>query len=388
MQKAGDGTVGTQAADKVWRWRDAGLASLIWYVPVTGLLNDTATMTVNRALSSILVGLLVGAIMSVPLSSIHSQVTKTASARRVAEAVWTAAAVAAALVLLGVDHRSLVAVVISLALLWLALAVSVAVRPLSAARTNPVVAVSWLPVPHRSPVATAGKRFFDAVVSAAALVVIAPLLAIVAIAIKANDGGPILFKQRRVGRDGVPFEMLKFRSMVNNAEDLRAELEASSERSGPLFKMTNDPRITPIGRIIRELSIDELPQLLNILRGDMSLVGPRPALPEEAELFDSTLQRRSAVTPGLTGLWQAEARSDGDFERFRDLDLRYVSAASPALDLWIILATATDVIVAAASVPLNAAGFDIKRADGVDAQPDATVDARPANTPGTRPSAA
>lgn len=359
--------VSYQTADRSWRWRDAGLAALIWYVPVTGLLGGTAPPNIDRIFGSLLVGLLVGTVLSVPLPSIQAQVAKTATAKRVLEAVWSAAAGAAGLALLGLDGRSLLSVVAGLASLWLAIAVSVAVRPLSVARTGTQRdAVSWLPVKPRSSTAAAGKRLFDLVVSALALAAITPVLAVVALSIKASDGGPIFFKQRRVGRDGIPFEMIKFRSMVLNAEELKSELEAQNDRSGPLFKMSNDPRITRVGRIIRELSIDELPQLLNILRGDMSLVGPRPALPDEAAQFDTRLQRRNTVTPGLTGLWQAEARSDADFQRFRDLDLRYVSTATPALDLWIILATASEVLVAVAAIPLGAVGITVGRTDGID----------------------
>jgi len=340
---------------------------MVWFVPVTGLATNLDLVTTDRVLSSLLIGLLVGTVTSVPLASLQAQVLKTATARRVAEAVWTAAAGAAALALLDLDGRSLFAALAGLVLMWVTLTISIALRPLSISRSGATRdAIAWLPVPRRSPLASVGKRGFDLAVSALALLAISPLLLIVAIAIKLNDGGPVFFKQRRVGQNGMPFEMIKFRSMVLNAEELRAELEASSERSGPLFKMTNDPRITPVGRIIRELSIDELPQMFNILRGDMSLVGPRPALPDEAAQFDTTLQRRNLVTPGLTGLWQAEARSDADFNRFRELDLRYMSTASPALDFWIILATATEIISSVAAIPLAAVGFDIASTDGID----------------------
>lgn len=393
VAKGDEEQVSNQTADRSWRWRDAGLAALIWYVPITGLLGATTAPSTDRILGSLLIGLLVGIVLSAPLSSIQAQVAKTSTAKRVLEAVWTAAAGAAALALLGLDARSLFSVLAGLASLWLALAVSAAVRPLSIARTGPQRdAVSWLPVRPRSSAAATGKRIFDLVVSALALAVIAPVLVSVALAIKASDGGPVFFKQRRVGRDGIPFEMIKFRSMVLNAEELKSELEAQNDRSGPLFKMSNDPRITSVGRIIRELSIDELPQLLNILRGDMSLVGPRPALPDEAAQFDTRLQRRNIVTPGLTGLWQAEARSDADFQRFRDLDLRYVSTATPALDLWIILATATEVLVSVAAIPLGALGITVGQSDGIDlrSEPvDNVIDLRTnVDHPAPRPTAA
>ena len=342
-------------------------------MPVTGL--TSSLISRDRLISSLLVGLVVGVVMSVPLPSLHLSVVKTATAKRVAEGVWTAAAVAAVLSLLNVDNRSLISVAIGLVALWATLAISVSVRPLAISDHDvDGDAVSWLPIPRRSALATKGKRVFDVIVSMLALIVVGPVLLAVAACIKASDRGPVMFKQQRVGKDGVPFEMLKFRSMVVNAEELKADLADSSERSGPLFKISKDPRITPIGRIIRELSIDELPQLINILRGDMSLVGPRPALPGEAAQFDAALQRRTTVTPGLTGLWQAEARADADFDRFRDLDLRYVSNASPALDLWIILATATDVGMSVVAGPLRAAGLEIGRSDGIDLRDGATDD--------------
>lgn len=362
---------------------------MAWFVPTTGL---AGAVTTERIFSSFLVGLLVSTVMSVPLSALQAEVAKTATAKRVAEAVWSAAAVAASFALLGIDRRSLFSAAIGLTLVWIVLAVSAAMSPLRIAATKiERQSIAWLPLPQRSPLASIGKRIFDVAISTVALVVIAPLLAVVAIAIKAHDGGPVLFRQRRVGKNGTTFEMIKFRSMVLDAEERKAELEASSDRSGPLFKMSNDPRITPIGRIIRELSIDELPQLLNIMRGDMSLVGPRPALPNEAAQFDRTLQKRDLVTPGLTGLWQAEARSDADFERFRSLDLRYVSSASPALDFWIILATATEIVASAAAVPLAAAGFDVASTDGIDLREsdDVVIDLRDSShNPEPRPTAA
>lgn len=376
-QVRGGQAAGEQQLSEVWRWREAALVAGIWFAPIP-ILGSTSASMVERLVSSGAIAVLVGTVLSVPLPSLQTQVTKTVSAKRVFEAVWTAATGVAVLALFGLDDRSFIAAVLGLLGIWLALAVSVAIRPLdiSGDAGAAPTAVSWLPAHQPNQLKRLGKRAFDAVVAAIALVAIAPVLVVTALAIKANDGGPVLFKQRRVGQDGVPFEMFKFRSMVLNAEDLRAELEAESERSGPLFKMTNDPRITPVGRVIRELSIDELPQLFNILFGTMSLVGPRPALPDEAAQFDAPLQRRTAVRPGLTGLWQAEARSDADFQRFRDLDLRYVSTASPALDLWIILATATEVLVAVLSVAFGRLGFDGGCNDGIDLRDHNTVDLR------------
>lgn len=355
-----------QAVESSWRWSDAGVTAVLYYVPMTGLAARGWAIDGGHLVASVMIGLLVAAVMSAPMEGFDLRVGRVASARRVFHAVWTAAAGAAACSLAGIGQHSLISTSVSLAVIWLALSVSVAQRPLvTGARTAAAEAPAWLPTTFESSATPIGKRCFDIVVSAAALVLISPLLVVVALAIRAHDGGPVLFRQERIGRGGVPFKMLKFRSMVLDAEARRAELESQSDRSGPLFKMTNDPRITPIGRWIRELSIDELPQLFNILRGEMSLVGPRPALPDEAVQFDSVLQRRTIVTPGLTGLWQAEARSDANFERFRELDLRYVATTSPSLDLWIILATAAEVLSAVVSIPLRAIGIDGRRVDGI-----------------------
>jgi lipopolysaccharide/colanic/teichoic acid biosynthesis glycosyltransferase len=151
------------------------------------------------------------------------------------------------------------------------------------------------------------KRSFDLVTSAALVLLCAPLFAVVALAIKCSDRGPVFFRQERIGRNGRPFRMLKFRSMVVDAEDRLDEVAADNTRSGPLFKARRDPRITKVGQVIRATSLDELPQLFNVLRGDMSLVGPRPALAREVELFSPELQRRSAVLPGITGRGRSKA---------------------------------------------------------------------------------
>ena len=170
--------------------------------------------------------------------------------------------------------------------------------------------------------------------------------------------------------------MYKFRSMVTNADELKKKMEAENERTGPLFKMSNDPRITRIGKIIRETSIDELPQLLNVLKGDMSLVGPRPALPEEEAVFDEELRDRFEVRPGITGLWQVEARSNAAFNAYRRLDLHYVENFTLWLDLRILLATAEQVAVSLALAPLRL----LRRGagtDGIAASPAPAGDARP-----------
>jgi exopolysaccharide biosynthesis polyprenyl glycosylphosphotransferase len=197
------------------------------------------------------------------------------------------------------------------------------------------------------------KRAIDVVGAAVLLLVSAPLLAAVALAIKLEDGGPVLFRQRRIGTGGVEFTMTKFRSMVVDAETKLVDLTARNERSGPLFKLRGDPRVTKIGSVLRESSIDELPQLLDVLRGDMSLIGPRPPLPDEREKFDPELQRRFTVRPGITGLWQVEARGNPSFGAYRRLDLHYVENWSLWLDLCIVLATVEQLMTNLAMLPLR-----------------------------------
>jgi lipopolysaccharide/colanic/teichoic acid biosynthesis glycosyltransferase len=159
-----------------------------------------------------------------------------------------------------------------------------------------------------------------------------------------QDGGPVFFRQVRVGQDGHHFRVLKFRTMVVDAEAKLADLEAANERNGPLFKMDRDPRITRIGRFLRNSSLDELPQLINVLRGEMSMVGPRPALPSEVANFDDMLLNRTKVLPGITGLWQVEARDNPSFSAYRRLDLFYVDNWSISLDLIIMMATVEQVV--------------------------------------------
>jgi exopolysaccharide biosynthesis polyprenyl glycosylphosphotransferase len=198
------------------------------------------------------------------------------------------------------------------------------------------------------------KRASDVAGASLALLLAAPVMALAAVAIKLEDGGPVLFRQVRAGIGGTTFDMLKFRSMVPDAERRRAELDTENERSGPLFKITRDPRVTRVGRFIRETSIDELPQLFNVLRGDMSLVGPRPPLPEERAAFDDELLGRFDVRPGITGLWQVEARSNASFNAYRRLDLHYVENWSVWMDVRILLATAEQILVTAATLPVRA----------------------------------
>lgn len=191
--------------------------------------------------------------------------------------------------------------------------------------------------------ALALKRAVDVVVATAGLAVLAAPLAVVALLIRRHDGGPVLFRQQRVGRGGEEFTFYKLRTMVPDAERRKAEMAAENIRQGPLFKLVDDPRVTPIGRFLRLSSIDELPQLVNVLRGDMSLVGPRPALPEEVARFDAELLARHDVRPGITGLWQLEARDGSSFESYQRLDLHYVENWSITLDAAILVSTLASV---------------------------------------------
>ena len=190
------------------------------------------------------------------------------------------------------------------------------------------------------------KRWLDVALAGFTLLVASPLMGAIALAITLTDRGPVLFRQTRVGRDGELFHMMKFRSMVVNAEDRLAALvaEAGNERHGPLFKLEHDPRVTRIGRFIRATSLDELPQLFNVLKGEMSIVGPRPALPSEVAQFDDRLLDRLQMPPGITGLWQVEARDNPHFGAYRRLDLFYVDNWSLNLDIIILVATVEQVL--------------------------------------------
>ncbi|MFF4236506.1 sugar transferase [Actinomadura geliboluensis] len=205
--------------------------------------------------------------------------------------------------------------------------------------------VSGLPLLHvEHPELDGGRKLFkglfDRVAALSGIVLLSPLLALVALLIKFDgDRGPVLFRQTRVGRGGREFTVLKFRTMVQDAEARRVELLPANENDGVLFKMREDPRITRVGRWLRRYSLDELPQLFNVLRGEMSLVGPRPPLPEEVAQYGGDVYRRLVVKPGLTGLWQVSGRSDLTWEESVRLDLRYVDNWSLALDLQIMWKT-------------------------------------------------
>ena len=169
--------------------------------------------------------------------------------------------------------------------------------------------------------------------------ILAPFLLLVAALIKLTSKGPVFFRQARVGLHGRPFNMFKFRTMVVNAEALKDQLQAKNERAGPVFKIKSDPRVTPAGRFLRKHSIDELPQLINVLRGDMSIVGPRPPVPKEVAQYEAWQQRRLSVRPGLTCIWQVSGRDQISFQEWMYLDMRYIDHWSLAEDLSLILQT-------------------------------------------------
>ncbi len=179
----------------------------------------------------------------------------------------------------------------------------------------------------------ATKRLLDIILSLIGLIIVSPVMLVVAILIKLESSGPIIFSQKRVGLNGKEFSMLKFRSMVQNAEELKEKLQKQNEMSGPMFKMNEDPRVTKIGRFIRKTSIDELPQLINVLKGEMSLVGPRPSLPKEVAKFESWMLERLNVKPGLTCYWQVSGRNNIDFEDWMKLDIKYVKHSSCCLEI-------------------------------------------------------
>jgi lipopolysaccharide/colanic/teichoic acid biosynthesis glycosyltransferase len=202
------------------------------------------------------------------------------------------------------------------------------------------------------------KRVSDLVLAAFLVVATAPLLGLAALAIKLSDHGPIVHRSKRVGRDGTEIDVFKLRTMVPDAHKMLVKIADLNERTGgPLFKATDDPRVTKIGRILRATSIDELPQLWNVLNGTMSLVGPRPALATEVEHFDPELRRRHEMRPGITGLWQVEARDNPSFSAYRRHDLSYVDDWSLGLDVAILATTAHEMVVRAMKALLQLVGL-------------------------------
>ncbi|HJB63151.1 MAG TPA: sugar transferase [Candidatus Microbacterium pullistercoris] len=190
----------------------------------------------------------------------------------------------------------------------------------------------------------AAKRALDIVVALCGLTIVAFLLPIIALAITLDSPGPVLFRQQRLGRDGRPFRIVKFRSMFLDAEDELAALVSANQADGPLFKLHRDPRVTRVGRFLRRYSIDELPQFWNVLVGDMSVVGPRPPLPVEAQTYDGIVVRRLAVKPGITGPWQVSGRSDLSWEQSVHLDLHYVDNWSIQTDVIYIARTVAVIV--------------------------------------------
>lgn len=184
-----------------------------------------------------------------------------------------------------------------------------------------------------------GKRAIDIAASSTLLLLLLPLFPIVALAIRLSSPGPTLYRSTRLGKNGKAFTFLKFRSMVVDAHENRRQLLHLNEADGPVFKLANDPRVTRVGSFLRRSSIDELPQLLNVLRGEMSLVGPRPPIPEEVEKYEPWQRRRLEVTPGITCLWQISGRSRLGFNEWMRLDLQYIQHRSFKLDLKILLRT-------------------------------------------------
>ncbi|HEY8524260.1 MAG TPA: sugar transferase [Acidimicrobiales bacterium] len=209
--------------------------------------------------------------------------------------------------------------------------------------------VAGLPLLHVKEPTFAGpqrlvKDVMDRVLALLAVVTLAPVFAAVAVAVKLDSPGPVFFRQTRIGRDGRPFRMVKFRTMVVNAEELLTELADRNEADGLLFKVRDDPRVTRVGRTLRRYSVDELPQLFNVLKGEMSLVGPRPPLPNEVDNYEGHVSRRLLVKPGITGLWQVSGRSDLPWDEAVRLDLYYVDHWSPTMDAMIIAKTFSAVI--------------------------------------------
>ena len=214
-------------------------------------------------------------------------------------------------------------------------------RSLQASQRMRMTLLMWV---IRNKLARNLKRILDFVVALPMVIIASPIMILTALAIKLDSPGPVLFRQTRVGKWGEQFPCYKFRSMYTDAEQRLTDLAALNEADGPVFKIKDDPRVTRVGRIIRKLSIDELPQLFNVLKGEMSLVGPRPALPREVEQYEYDQIRRLHAMPGITGLQQVSGRSDVDFKRWVELDLQYIAEQSLWKDIQILLKTIPAVI--------------------------------------------
>jgi exopolysaccharide biosynthesis polyprenyl glycosylphosphotransferase len=201
---------------------------------------------------------------------------------------------------------------------------------------TPLLTFATMPT---APLALFVKRVIDVVVSLLSLVLTAPLWAVIAVAVRLTSSGPVLYRQVRCGLHGRRFVLLKFRTMVEDAEKLQGEVAHLNVMDGPVFKAPSDPRVTSVGRLLRRSSLDELPQVINVLKGDMALVGPRPPIPEEVEQYQPWQRRRLAMKPGMTCLWQISGRSDLDFATWMELDLAYIDGWSLWLDLKIMALT-------------------------------------------------
>ena len=188
------------------------------------------------------------------------------------------------------------------------------------------------------------KRIFDFMAAICGVIILSPVMLVIAILIKVEDHGPVFYKQVRVGKNGKKFKMYKFRSMFVNADKMLSKLKEQNDVEGSMFKMKDDPRITKVGHFIRKHSLDELPQFLNVIKGDMSLVGPRPPLPSEVAEYSDYDKQRLYVTPGCTGLWQATERNEVGFSEMVQLDIQYIQRASFMFDLWIIWKTVEIII--------------------------------------------
>ncbi len=206
------------------------------------------------------------------------------------------------------------------------------------------VPVLSFPTAPTSPSRLFLKRAIDVGVAAVLLAMLSPVFVLIALAILLTSKGPVLFRQTRAGLYGRPFTILKFRTMVSDAEERRQALAHLNEMRGPVFKVAKDPRVTPVGRVLRKFSLDELPQLWNVLKGEMSLVGPRPPVPEETAQYQRWQRRRLSMRPGLTCLWQVSGRNQVDFDRWMELDLQYIDSWSPMLDFKILLKTIPTVL--------------------------------------------
>lgn len=272
----------------------------------------------------------------------------------VVEAVQRAGATGAILGVSALDFRELNRVVRALLTARIHVQVSGGLVGIAAGRlrSNPIgrEAAFYLEQVSLTGWQSSVKRVIDMLLGSILIIPALPLMGILALIVRRTDGGPALFKQQRIGLDGQPFTILKLRTMVVDAEDRQAELMRQNERNGPLFKLERDPRLTRVGRFMDATSLNELPQLFNVVRGDMSLVGPRPALAREVREFDQRLMMRHLVRPGITGLWQVESRDSPSFSDYERCDVFYVENWSVQLDLAILLETAGTVVERALSV--------------------------------------